>query len=96
MNTTRSLRRPLDERVIGGVCAGLGRYFGVDPLLLRIAWVVFVIVGGSGVLAYLIAWFIIPDEAGQRDTVPLVVLAAVVLLPLLFCMLGFMPFGVRW
>ena len=56
------IRRSLDDRVIGGVCGGLGRYFGVDPLFFRLAFVVLTLGGGSGVLFYLIGWIVIPEE----------------------------------
>jgi len=56
------IRRSLDDRVIGGVCGGLGRYFGVDPIFFRVAFVVLTIGGGSGVLLYLIGWIVIPEE----------------------------------
>lgn len=52
----RLLRRSRDDRVIGGVCGGLGRYLGVDPVLLRIAMVILAIAGGGGILIYLVAW----------------------------------------
>jgi phage shock protein C len=58
----RVLRRSRDDRVIGGVAGGLGRYFGIDPILLRIAFVVLVFAGGSGILLYLIGWLVIPEE----------------------------------
>ncbi len=48
------------NRVIGGVCGGIGEYFGVDPVIVRLLWVIFALVYGSGVFAYLIAWLIIP------------------------------------
>jgi phage shock protein C len=53
--------------VIGGVCGGLGRYLGVDPVILRIAAVVLAIAGGSGLALYVIGWIVIPEE---RDTDP--------------------------
>jgi len=58
----RVLRRDQHDRVIGGVCAGLGRYLGIDPVLVRIVFVVLAVAGGSGVLAYLLAWVLIPEE----------------------------------
>jgi phage shock protein C len=58
----RVLRRGREGRVIGGVCAGLGRYLGVDPVLLRIALVVLAIAGGGGILLYVVAWILIPEE----------------------------------
>ena len=58
----RVLRRARDDRVIAGVCAGLGRYLGVDPVLLRIAFVVLAIAGGGGLLLYVVSWILIPEE----------------------------------
>ncbi|MCK7539489.1 MAG: PspC domain-containing protein [Marinilabiliales bacterium] len=49
-------------RVLGGVCSGLGKYFGMDPVLLRVLWAIAFFVGGAGLLAYIIAWIIIPEE----------------------------------
>ena len=56
------LTRPRDDRVIAGVCSGIGRYFGVDPVLVRVATVVFVLLAGTGLLAYLIAWIVMPED----------------------------------
>jgi phage shock protein PspC (stress-responsive transcriptional regulator) len=62
----RRLLRPRSGRMIGGVCAGLGRYFNVDPILFRIGAVVLVFVGGAGLLAYLAAILLIPaDDSPQ-------------------------------
>lgn len=53
--------------MIAGVCGGLGRYLGIDPVLLRIAMVVLAIAGGGGFLIYLVAWVLIPVEhAGEN------------------------------
>lgn len=57
-----ALRRSAQDRVVAGVCGGLGRYFDVDPLFFRIAFVVLTIGGGSGVLLYLIGWIAIPED----------------------------------
>lgn len=68
------LRRNPDDKVVAGVCGGLGRYFGVDPVFFRLAFVVLAIGGGSGVLLYIVAWLIIPEEkpgesvTGERAT----------------------------
>ena len=61
-STPRVLRRSRDERVIGGVCGGLGRYLGIDPVLLRIAFVILAIAGGGGILVYIVAWILIPEQ----------------------------------
>ena len=46
--------------MLDGVCGGIGEYFGMDPTLVRLAWVLFCALGGSGVIAYLLAAIIIP------------------------------------
>ena len=46
--------------MICGVCGGIGEYFNIDPTLVRLAWVIFSFMGGSGILAYIIASIIIP------------------------------------
>jgi phage shock protein PspC (stress-responsive transcriptional regulator) len=61
----RRLTRLSAEGRLGGVCAGLAAYFGIDVTVVRLAWVVLSIVPGAiigGVLAYAIAWILIPDE----------------------------------
>jgi phage shock protein PspC (stress-responsive transcriptional regulator) len=57
--TTRRLYRYPENRVIGGVCSGLGAYFDIDPVLLRVAFIVLLFVG-FGPLAYLILWIAVP------------------------------------
>ena len=58
----KRLYRSVNNRVIAGVCGGLGNYLNVDPVLLRVLWAVFFLAGGAGLLAYIIAWIIIPEE----------------------------------
>ncbi len=58
------LTRSTDDKVLGGLSGGLGRYFGIDPVVFRIAFVVLTLAGGSGVLLYLVGWLMIPDDAG--------------------------------
>ncbi len=65
--TTRRLYRSRKQRILGGVCGGLGEYFGIDPVLIRIAWVLFCFVWGAGLLLYLIAWIIIPPAPDYVD-----------------------------
>lgn len=50
------------EKMIAGVCSGLGDYLNIDPTLVRIGFVVFGFAGGAAVLAYLIMWVIVPEE----------------------------------
>ena len=59
----KKLTRSKDNRMICGVCGGIGEYVGIDPTLVRIIWVVLSIAGwGTGLVAYLIAAIIIPEE----------------------------------
>jgi phage shock protein PspC (stress-responsive transcriptional regulator) len=58
----RRLVRSRSDRVIGGVCGGLGRYFNVDPIIFRIGAVVLAFIGGAGLLAYVAALLLIPSE----------------------------------
>lgn len=59
--SSKRLYRDTDEGMVGGVSAGLAHYFGIDPVLIRVLWIVLVLVGGSGVLIYIIAWIAIPE-----------------------------------
>ena len=56
------LLRPNSGKMIGGVCAAFAEYFDLDVALIRVVWVLVAIFGGTGVLAYLIAWIVIPAE----------------------------------
>lgn len=67
----RVLRRSRDDRLLGGVCSGIGRYLGIDPVLVRVAFAVLVIGLGTGILAYLIAWLVIPVERPGDQVGPL-------------------------
>lgn len=58
----KKLYRSTSDKKIGGVCAGLANYFDVDPTMMRLIAVCLVIFGGTGLLAYLIGWIIIPEE----------------------------------
>jgi phage shock protein PspC (stress-responsive transcriptional regulator) len=62
----RRLTRSGSDAVIGGVAGGLGRYFGIDPILFRIGFVVLAFIGAVGVLAYLILLAFVPSDGGQR------------------------------
>lgn len=64
---TRVLRRSRDDRLIGGVCGGLGRYLGIDPVLLRIAFVILAIAAGGGIVLYIVSWILIPEEKEGED-----------------------------
>ena len=63
MEVEKKLVRPKDGAMIGGVCAGVARYFGLDATLIRVIWVLVVCIGGVGLLAYVICWIVIPGES---------------------------------
>ena len=56
------------NRVIGGVCGGLGEYFGIDPIIFRIIAVVLIFFHGAGLLLYLIAWICMPKRRTETFT----------------------------
>ncbi len=56
------LTRSATDRMIAGVSGGLGQYFGTDPLWFRLGFVVLALAGGSGILIYIVAWIVIPEE----------------------------------
>lgn len=62
MNGKRLYRSEYNQ-MLCGVCAGIAEYFGIDPTLVRLAWVLFCALGGSGVLAYILSVIIIPPES---------------------------------
>jgi phage shock protein PspC (stress-responsive transcriptional regulator) len=59
-----TLRRDPERRLIAGVCAGLARYFGIDPLWVRIAFVAASAAGGFGIVVYVLAWALLSAVAG--------------------------------
>ena len=58
----RRLVRPREGRVFAGVCRGFAEYFDLDIALIRVVWVLVALFGGGGVLAYIIAWIVVPNE----------------------------------
>ncbi len=63
----KRLYKSVRERKLCGVCGGVAEYFDVDPTIIRLAWVVFTLLGGSGLIAYIIAAIIIPENPGYID-----------------------------
>lgn len=98
----RLLRRSRTDEVIGGVAGGLGRYFGVDPVLIRIAFVALAFLTfGTMVLLYIVAWIVIPEEregeiveagpTASPDTARLFIGGALILLGVFFLMRIIIP-----
>ena len=61
MNEKKLYKSSTDKK-LAGVCGGLAEYFNIDSTLVRLSWVVFGLLGGSGLLAYIIAAIIMPDR----------------------------------
>ncbi|MEK6954199.1 MAG: PspC domain-containing protein [Candidatus Micrarchaeota archaeon] len=62
MAEIKRLYRSRKDRILGGVCGGMGKYFGVDPVLVRLLFVLLAFGAGSGILLYLVAWLIVPED----------------------------------
>jgi len=58
----KRLYKSRTDRKIEGICGGIAEYFQVDPTLVRLAWAIFACCGGSGIIAYLICAFIVPEK----------------------------------
>ncbi len=58
----KQIHRSRADRLVSGVSGGVGRYVNIDPVIVRILFVVLTLFGGSGILLYLIGWVAIPDE----------------------------------
>jgi len=61
VSTDKRLCRSRNNRTLAGVCAGIAEYYGWDPTLVRVAWIVLTLLGGSGILLYLIMWLVMPE-----------------------------------
>ncbi|GIJ26151.1 hypothetical protein Vqi01_13130 [Micromonospora qiuiae] len=67
----KQLRRPTTDRMVAGVASGLGRYFAVDPTLVRVIFAVATLLtGGIAALAYPIMWFLMPEEPANAPAWP--------------------------
>ncbi len=64
---SRRLQRSTTDRVIAGVAGGVGRYFNIDPVIVRLVLIVLAFFGGAGVIAYIAAWLIVPDDRTERS-----------------------------
>lgn len=72
MDAQRQLRRSRGDRIVSGLCGGLGDFFGVDPNLFRVAFVLLALAGGGGFVLYLVLTLVVPAEGyegtGTRET----------------------------
>lgn len=58
---SKRLRRSRTDRKVAGVCAGIAEYFGIDPTIIRLIWLIALLAYGTGMLAYNICWIVIPE-----------------------------------
>ena len=63
----KRLYRSESDKILGGVCGGIAEVYDLDPTLIRLALILFTLMGGSGLLAYILAWLIIPSESEIKD-----------------------------
>ena len=69
MDGRKQLIRPREGRMIAGVCAGIGEYFGVDANVVRVAFAALTIFSiGAGALVYVVAWAVVPEE-GEKQSI---------------------------
>ncbi len=59
---SNKLVRNTHDEMIGGVCSGIAAYFNIDPVIVRLVFVLLALGGGHGILAYLILWIIMPSD----------------------------------
>lgn len=62
----RKLYRSMQDRKIAGVCGGLGAYFDIDPVFFRLVFLLSILFGGLGAVAYLVMWLMVPAQDGAR------------------------------
>ena len=58
----RKVKRDSYNGILGGVCEGIGEYFSIDPVIIRLMFIATSLMLGGGILTYIIAWIIIPDR----------------------------------
>ena len=63
----KKLWRSRKDRKIAGICGGLGVYFAVDPVWIRILFILFFLLGGTALIAYILLWIVIPLEPEQPE-----------------------------
>jgi phage shock protein C len=66
----RKLKRSNKDKMLGGVCGGLGEYLNIDPTIVRLIFIILALAGGPGILIYIILWLIMPLDDGIIDIRP--------------------------
>ncbi len=68
--TDKKLMRSTTDKMVAGVCGGLAQYLEVDAVLVRIAFVVLALLGGPGILLYIILWVVMPEDTSAAGVPP--------------------------
>ena len=66
---TKKLYRSKKNRKIAGVCGGIAEYFDIDPIIIRLITLILVLPAGGGLIAYIIAWIVVPEEPEDAQLV---------------------------
>ena len=67
MKNVNRIHRSENDKMIAGVAAGLAEYFNIDPVFMRLIFVIVFLAGGSGILIYIVLWIIMPKETPSTD-----------------------------
>lgn len=62
----KRLHKSDSDKKLCGVCGGIAEYFNIDPTIVRLGWIIFCLAGGSGVLGYIIAVLVMPEDPNRR------------------------------
>ncbi len=68
MSSVWSIRRSTADKKLAGVCGGVARHWGVDPLLVRVGWALLALSGGVGIVLYAAAWLLVPADGSTTST----------------------------
>lgn len=63
----KKLYRSRSDKMLGGVAGGLGEYIEIDPVFVRLIWALLILSGGVGIVLYIVAWIIIPEEPKKSN-----------------------------
>ncbi len=66
----KKLYRSVNDRMVAGVCGGLGQYLGIDTTVVRLIFVLLALAGGPGILAYIVLWIVVPEDSMTPPIVP--------------------------
>lgn len=65
MAQVKKIYRSKSQRILGGVCGGIAEYFGVDPTIVRLGWILLSLFWGVGIIMYILAWIVIPEQNAE-------------------------------